>query len=101
MMTRVKKMGAAFIVIAAACGGLEAKRVVDEGGAANAVTGGVHDEAMRILESIKSTEYRHKTEIDEKKGAYYCDCSGFVGYVLSRTVTKGGRKGPLADGRRR
>jgi hypothetical protein len=83
------------------CAGLQAKRTGDESGAANAATRGVHDEAMRILGSIKTTEYRHKTEIDESKGAYYCDCSGFVGYVLSRTVSNDGRKGPLANGKSR
>src|SRR5262245_24554894 len=68
---------------------------------ANATTRGVHDEAMRVLNSIKLTEYRHKTDIDEKKGAYYCDCSGFVGYVLNRTVAKDDGKGPFHDGRKR
>lgn len=90
-----------FVLMAALCSGLQAKKVGDDGAAANAATRGVHDEAMRILGSIKSTEYRHKTDIDEKKGAYYCDCSGFVGYVLSRTVTNDGRKGPLANGKSR
>jgi hypothetical protein len=56
---------------------------------------------MRVLNSIKLTEYRHKTDIDEKKGAYYCDCSGFVGYVLNRTVAKDDGKGPFHDGRKR
>lgn len=69
--------------------------------AANPAAQKVYDEAIRILTSVKSTEYRHRTNIDEKKGAYYCDCSGFVGYVLSRTVMDDGRKGPLADGQRR
>jgi hypothetical protein len=61
----------------------------------------VHDEAVRILESIKLTEYRHQTDIDEEKGAYYCDCSGFVGYVLNRTVAKGDGKGPFGNGKKR
>src|ERR1043165_2163519 len=87
--------------MASACGGALAKKVGEDGGAANAVPRGIHDEAMRILASIKSTEYRHTTAIDESKGAYYCDCSGFVGYVLSRTVTNDGRKGPLANGKSR
>jgi hypothetical protein len=90
-----------FVVAATLCSGVQAKRTADEGAAANIETRGIHDEAMRILGSIKSTEYRHKTEIDESKGAYYCDCSGFVGYVLSRTVTNDGRKGPLANGKSR
>jgi hypothetical protein len=68
---------------------------------ANAATNHVHDEARRILSHVKTTEYRHKTSIDESQGAYYCDCSGFVGYVLDRTVSQDGRKGPLANGKRR
>ncbi len=70
-------------------------------GPANAAAKSVHDEALRIVESTKLTEYRHATDIDEKKGAYYCDCSGFVGYVLNRTVAKEEGKGPFRDGRKR
>src|SRR6185295_13938015 len=43
----------------------------------------------------------HKADIDEKKGAYYCDCSAFVGYVLNRTVAKDDAKGPFHDGRKK
>jgi hypothetical protein len=68
---------------------------------ANAASGQVIDEAMRILTSMKATEYKHKTDIDEEKGAYYCDCSGFVGYVLNRTVAKDDGKGPFGDGKKR
>jgi CHAP domain len=68
---------------------------------ANSTARSIHDEAMRVLNSVKLTEYRHKTDIDEKKGAYYCDCSGFVGYVLNRTVAKDDTKGPFHDGRKR
>ncbi len=70
-------------------------------GPANAAAKSVHDEALRIVESTKLTEYRHATDIDEKKGAYYCDCSGFVGYVLNRTAAKEEGKGPFRDGRKR
>jgi hypothetical protein len=97
----VRTKAIVFLLAAILCSVLQAKRPVDESAAANIETRGIHDEAMRILGSIKSTEYRHKTEIDETKGAYYCDCSGFVGYVLNRTVTNDGRKGPLANGKSR
>jgi hypothetical protein len=70
-------------------------------GPANSATRSVHEEAVRILNSIQVTEYRHTTDIDEKKGTYYCDCSGFVGYVLNRTVAKDDGKGPFRDGRNR
>jgi hypothetical protein len=70
-------------------------------GAANAMTQSVHDEAIRILNSIQLTAYKHDTDIDETKGQYYCDCSGFVGYVLNRTVSKDDKKGPFGNGTRR
>jgi hypothetical protein len=68
--------------------------------AANPAARSVYKEAVRILESIEKTKYQHRTQIDEEKGEYYCDCSGFVGYVLNRTVGKDGT-GALGDGRNR
>lgn len=68
--------------------------------AANVSARGVHEEAVRILDNIRTTKYEHRTQIDEEKGAYLCDCSGFVGYVLNRTVGKDGG-GALGDGRKR
>jgi hypothetical protein len=96
---RLKWLGLLLGIVA--CVELHARELSKNGEPANASTKRVHDEAMRILGSIKTTEYRHKTDIDEKKGAYYCDCSGFVGYVLNRSVTGDGRKGPLANGKSR
>jgi hypothetical protein len=80
---------------------LIAKQSLNSDGPANAASKSVYDEAMRILISIQSTKYEHKTNIDESKGQYYCDCSGFVGYVLNRTVSKDDRSGPLHNGDRR
>lgn len=34
------------------------------------------------LKSMRSTEYQHKTDIDEETGRYHCDCSGLFGYFL-------------------
>jgi hypothetical protein len=68
---------------------------------ANVVARELFNEATRILNRIKKTEYQHRTQIDEKKGVYLCDCSGFVGYVLNRTVGKEDGKGPFGDGRNR
>jgi len=79
----------------------EGKNVAKDDGAANAVTRGVHEEATRILNSIQSTVYQHTTEIDEEAGVYRCDCSGFVGYVLNRTVAKDDPAGPLGDKKKR
>ena len=36
-----------------------------------------------------------------RRATYYCDCSGFVGYVLNRTVAKDDQKGPFGDGKMR
>lgn len=40
------------------------------------------EEAKKTLQNAKSTAYSHQTKIDESKGIYCFDCSGFVGYVL-------------------
>jgi hypothetical protein len=77
------------------------KALLDSDGPANAAATSVYNEAVRILSSIQSTKYEHKTDIDEKEGRYYCDCSGFVGYVLNQTVSKDDRNGPLHNGDRR
>src|SRR5215212_1006084 len=90
-----------LLLILSGCGELQARDLPKSDGPANEATRSVHEEAVRILSSIQLTEYRHKTDIDEKKGAYYCDCSGFVGYVLNRTVSKEDGKGPFGDGDRR
>jgi CHAP domain len=99
MRLRENLTGLAVVLIA--CGVVPARDVSNDVRPANAATQSVHDEAVRILNSIQTTEYRHKTDINETKGAYYCDCSGFVGYVLNRTVAKDDGKGPFHDGRKR
>jgi hypothetical protein len=98
---RASQICVGVVLVALLCPGMPARDVPRSDRAANTATRQVHDEAMRILESIKSTEYKHTTAIDEQKGAYYCDCSGFVGYVLNRTVSKVDGKGPFHDGRKR
>jgi hypothetical protein len=89
-----------FALFTLTCGGLQARELPRADRPANAAARSVHDEAVRILESIRTTKYQHKTEIDEDQGSYLCDCSGFVGYVLNRTVGKEGG-GALGDGRKR
>jgi hypothetical protein len=84
-----------------AIGSARGKNVAKDDAAANAAAQGVHDEAVRILNSIQSTVYQHDTEIDEKAGVYRCDCSGFVGYVLNRTAAKDNPTGPLGDKKKR
>jgi hypothetical protein len=91
---------AGFSLFVATCVVLDARDIPKIDRPANAATQRVHDEAVRILNSIHTTKYQHKPDIDEKKGAFYCDCSGFVGYVLNRTVSKEDAKGPLHNARK-
>lgn len=37
-----------------------------------------------IEESLVATRYQHRTYVNEHRGVYYFDCSGFVGWVLER-----------------
>ena len=42
------------------------------------------EEAERQLARMNSSRYTHETSVDEENGTYNYDCSGFVGYALSR-----------------
>jgi len=42
------------------------------------------NEAERQLARMNSSDYTHTTHVDEENGTYDYDCSGFVGYALSR-----------------
>ena len=60
-------------------------------------------EANRQLAAMTSSTYSHHTHIDEARGSYDYDCSGFVGYALGRAapdafaeLTKATVKRPLA-----
>lgn len=44
------------------------------------------NEAEREFSRMTSSYYTHTTYVDEKTGTYNYDCSGFVGYALSRAV---------------
>jgi hypothetical protein len=39
-------------------------------------------EVRRVFSTMKSSEYSHKTEVDEQQGKYFLDCSGLACYVL-------------------
>jgi hypothetical protein len=43
-------------------------------------------EAARQVAAMKLTAYEHTTFIDEASGTYKYDCSGFLGYALSRAL---------------
>jgi hypothetical protein len=90
-----------LVIVALAYGSLFARDIETDNAPANAQSQRIFDEACRILNSTKKTEYKHKTAIDEENGVYNCDCSGFCGYILSRTVAKDDPQGPLGDGKRR
>lgn len=44
------------------------------------------DEAARQLAAMKTTAYEHTTLVDESTGSFRYDCSGFLGYALSRVL---------------
>jgi hypothetical protein len=46
----------------------------------------LHAEVRRILVEAKSSEYQHKTSIDESTGKFVCDCSGLIDYALKRVA---------------
>jgi len=101
-MTHVRQFAVALGISLVICGrsAAVAKDVPRADRAANPASRGIHEEAVRILDSIQKTKYEHRTQINEEKGEYYCDCSGLVGYVLNRTVGQDGT-GALGDGRKR
>jgi hypothetical protein len=43
-------------------------------------------EAVRQLRAVKSTQYKHKTHVDEANGVFEYDCSGFVAYALGKVA---------------
>lgn len=45
-------------------------------------------EAKRVFSNTKEATYQHKIEIDEHKGVYNLDCSGFVEYALRRSTPR-------------
>jgi len=48
----------------------------------------LHTEALRELNKVTSTTYAHIVKIDEERGLYEYDCSGFVGYALSNVAPR-------------
>jgi hypothetical protein len=43
-------------------------------------------QAEFIVNNLQQTDYQHLENIDVDRGAYHCDCSGFVGFVLGRAA---------------
>jgi hypothetical protein len=44
------------------------------------------NEAEHVLSSVKSSNYRHVTYVDEADGVYDFDCSGFLDYALQQVL---------------
>ena len=43
-------------------------------------------QAEFIVNNVLTTDYQHVDDIDVDRGAYECDCNGFVGFVLERAA---------------
>jgi hypothetical protein len=50
----------------------------------DAVSSAILDKARQILRDSKDSLYAHKTDIDESRGQYHCDCSGLADYILQQ-----------------
>jgi hypothetical protein len=46
-------------------------------------------EVERELGDVRSTHYQHTTSVDEARGVFDFDCSGFVAYALDRSYPDG------------
>jgi hypothetical protein len=61
----------------------------------------LHDEAVRQLSAAKSSEYRHRVYVDEARGVFEYDCSGFVDYAIGNVAPDALTALPVAKGRHR
>jgi len=43
---------------------------------------------------MKTSNYSHKTQVDESIGQFQYDCSGFLNYALARLVSREGLFSP-------
>lgn len=57
-------------------------------------------EVDRELGDMRSTRYQHATSVDELRGVFDFDCSGFVAYALDRSYSDGMRAIRAATGDR-
>lgn len=58
------------------------------GGKAAAGDAPLFREAVREFETMKSTLYQHKTQVDRAAGSYRYDCVGFVSYALRQAAPR-------------
>jgi hypothetical protein len=105
-MGLARVFGTLFCVFTCACGAKEASNgfdpssdAGDEGGPILPVDAGVDGadagppgavlllgEADRELTAMKSSSYTHDTFVEEIKGVFNYDCSGFVGYAMAKVI---------------
>jgi hypothetical protein len=53
---------------------------------ATAAAAAVMAQIEEVEANVRSTQYRHATEVDESLGIYDWDCSGMVGWILRRAA---------------
>lgn len=58
-------------------------------------------QAQRILQTFKSSEYSHKTKVDENAGKYDVDCSGLVCIILKKIAPAAYKSVPKIHGKSR
>ena len=63
-------------------------------GASNLVS-----EGERELGAVKTTLYQHKTDVDEKAGRFFYDCSGFLSYAINRVAPEAYSEIPVSRSR--
>lgn len=56
-------------------------------------------EGKRQLAATKETLYQHKTDVDEDRGHFFYDCSGFISYAVKRVSPEAYSEIPIS-GRR-
>jgi len=79
-MRRLVRKAAAFLILSSALG--RGGETVAEQAPAERILG----EACRILANAKTSQYSHRTKVDEENGSYALDCSGLAVLILKRVA---------------
>ncbi len=91
MSLRITRLGGRAVAFAAAIAGACAdKYALPPPHFSHGVSGpgspALHAEALRELGAARVTAYRHEMHIDEDRGIFEYDCSGFVDYAISNVA---------------
>lgn len=54
------------------------------------------NEAQRELATMQSSHYQHRTDVNESKGVFNYDCSGFVDYALQKVAPEAYAEIPIS-----